>query len=158
MNRKLEIKTGLLLVRYPGDVFHAIVNPDQMKNYFIESASGPMIEGETVTWKFPEFDRQFPVRVDRIVENKYISFFWNTMDGTETQVEISLTETEPGVTFVQVSEKARDMDEAGIEWLKSNTEGWANFLAFLKAWLEYGINLRKKAFHVSRLPKDHNNK
>ena len=27
-----------------------------------------------------------------------------------------------------------------------NTEGWANFLACLKAYLEYGINLRKGAF------------
>ena len=26
------------------------------------------------------------------------------------------------------------------------TEGWANFLACLKAYLEYGINLRKGAF------------
>lgn len=27
-----------------------------------------------------------------------------------------------------------------------NTEGWANFLACLKAYLDYGINLRKGAF------------
>jgi hypothetical protein len=37
-------------------------------------------------------------------------------------------------------------DEAGRRWLMQNTEGWANFLACLKAWLEYGINLRKGAF------------
>ena len=39
-----------------------------------------------------------------------------------------------------------DNNEAGIKWLKGNTEGWANFLACLKAWLEYGIHLRKGAF------------
>jgi len=27
-----------------------------------------------------------------------------------------------------------------------NTGGWANFLACLKAYLEYGINLRKDSF------------
>jgi len=43
-----------------------------------------------------------------------------------------------------------DNDEAGIKWLKSNTEGWANFLACLKAFLEYGINLRKGAFDFMR--------
>jgi len=37
-------------------------------------------------------------------------------------------------------------DDVGINWLKSNTEGWANFLACLKAYLEYGINLRKGGF------------
>ena len=30
--------------------------------------------------------------------------------------------------------------------LMGQTEGWANFLACLKAYLEYGINLRKGAF------------
>jgi hypothetical protein len=45
-----------------------------------------------------------------------------------------------------VTEKSRDKDEAGLKWLMQNTEGWANFLACLKAWLEYGINLRKGAF------------
>ena len=34
----------------------------------------------------------------------------------------------------------------GIEWLGRNTEGWANFLACIKAYLEYGINLREGAF------------
>jgi len=53
---------------------------------------------------------------------------------------------------VTVTEKSRDNNEAGIRWLKSNTEGWANFLACLKAYLEYGINLRKGAFDPSQMP------
>jgi hypothetical protein len=55
-------------------------------------------------------------------------------------------------TFVTVTEKNRDHNEAGIKWLKQNTEGWANFLACLKAYLEYGINLRKGAFDISQMP------
>jgi hypothetical protein len=47
---------------------------------------------------------------------------------------------------VSITEKSRENDEAGIKWLMGNTEGWANFLACLKAYLEYGINLRKGAF------------
>jgi hypothetical protein len=30
--------------------------------------------------------------------------------------------------------------KAGIDWQKGNAEGWANFPACLKAYLEYGIN------------------
>ncbi len=37
-----------------------------------------------------------------------------------------------------------------VNWLRRNTEGWANFLDCLKAWLEYGINLRKGAFDYMR--------
>jgi hypothetical protein len=47
---------------------------------------------------------------------------------------------------VRITEKSRPCDEAGLKWLQGNTAGWANFLACLKAYLEYGINLRKGAF------------
>lgn len=46
------------------------------------------------------------------------------------------------------------MSENGICWLKSNTEGWANFLTCLKAYLEYGINLRQGAFDPSQMPEE----
>ena len=58
-------------------------------------------------------------------------------------------ELEPGhnnSTIITVTEKDMPNNEEGIKWLKGNTEGWANFLACLKAYLEYGINLRKGAF------------
>ena len=45
-----------------------------------------------------------------------------------------------------VTERERVADKAGIEWLGRNTGGWAYFLAGMKAYLEYGINLRKGAF------------
>jgi hypothetical protein len=57
-----------------------------------------------------------------------------------------------GNSFVTITEKGRVNDEAGINWLRSHTEGWANFLACLKAWLEYGIRLRKDAFDPSQMP------
>ena len=98
-----------------------------------------------VKWKFPEFDEEFPVRVGKIEKNKYISFFWD-MDSIELLVEITLTPRDNNSTLVNITEKSRNNDESGIKWLKGNTEGWANFLACLKAYLEYGINLRKGGF------------
>ncbi|MEZ5019958.1 MAG: hypothetical protein R2756_07515 [Bacteroidales bacterium] len=46
----------------------------------------------------------------------------------------------------RLDEGKRELDEAGLKWLQGNTAGWANFLACLKAYLEYGINLRVGAF------------
>ena len=60
-------------------------------------------------------------------------------------------------TQVNISEKSRPNDEEGIKWFKSNTEGWANFLCCLKAYLEYGINLRKGAFEKEQMPAEENN-
>ena len=151
-NQELEIKVALKMQKSLHDVYEAIVDPSKMSNYFIEKSTGRMEEGEILTWKFPEFDMEFPVRVNKVEKDKYISFFWNSMDGKEMLVEIMLSLKENNSTLVTVTEKSMPNDKAGIEWLKGNTEGWANFLACMKAYLEYGINLRKGAFDISQMP------
>lgn len=144
-NRQLEIKTALQIQKPIDEVFEAIVNPEKMKNYFISKSSGRIEEGKVITWKFPEFDIESPIRVGRIEENKFISFYWDT-NSKELLVEIFLSSPSMDSTLITVTEKSMDNDEEGINWLKGNTEGWANFLACLKAYLEYGINLRKGGF------------
>jgi uncharacterized protein YndB with AHSA1/START domain len=144
-NQILEIKTALQISKPVNEVFEAIVDPVKMSNYFISKSSGRMEEGKQLTWQFPEFEMNFPVRIGKIERNKYISFYWD-IDGIELLTEMTLTPKANVSTLVNITEKSRENDEAGIKWLKGNTEGWANFLACLKAWLEYGINLRKGAF------------
>src|SRR5258706_13359455 len=152
-NQKLEIKVGLKMQKPPHEVFEAIVDPSKMSNYFISKSTGRMEQGKTVTWQFPEFDMQFPVRIHEVQPDKFISYSWdNAEDGTPTAIEITLKPMENNETFVSITEKSRDNDEQGIKWLKGNTEGWANFLACLKAYMEYGINLRKGAFDISQMP------
>ena len=104
-----------------------------------------MEEGKKIIWNFPEFKMDAPIRVGKIEKNKYISFFW-FVDGLELLTEMTLASKPNNSTLVSITEKSRENDEAGIRWLVGNTEGWANFLACLKAYLEYGINLRKGAF------------
>lgn len=149
---KLNIKQSIHIAKTPAGIYDAIVNPDIMKNYFISESTGIMKEGATLTWKFPEFELTFPVRIGKLEENKYISFRWDDMDGTETLVEFRLTEKRAGLTLVEVTEGEREDNEAGIEWLGRNSGGWGNFLACLKAWLEHGINLRKYAFSAEQFP------
>jgi len=144
-NQKLEIKAALQMQKPVNEVFEAIVNPDKITHYFISKSSGRLEEGKQVIWRFPEFDMEFPIRVGKIEKDKYISFFWD-MDGFELLVEMNLSPRGSNSTLVNITEKSRNNDEAGIKWLMGNTEGWANFLACLKAFLEYGINLRKGGF------------
>ena len=145
MTDTLEIKTAIQIQKSPGEVFEAIVDPSKMSNYFISKGSARMETGKMIHWKFPEFDLEFLIRVGEIVDDKYISYFWE-VDNQELLVEISLTPFGTSDTLVRVTEKSRTNDEAGMKWLGQNTEGWANFLACLKCYLEYGINLRKGAF------------
>ena len=151
--QQLEIKAALQILKPVAEVFEAIVDPDKMKNYFISESNGYMKEGESLIWKFPEMDIQFPVIIGKIEKDKYISFYWDgAIDGEQTFVEINLQPVEEGITFISITEKSKANNEAGIKWLKSNTEGWANFLACLKAWMEYGVHLRKGAFNPAQMP------
>ena len=104
-----------------------------------------METGKQLVWQFPEFENNFKIRVGQVEADKYISYFW-FIDDIELLVEINFTSVDSKSTIVTVTEKDRENNEAGINWLKGNTEGWANFLSCLKAYLEYGINLRKGAF------------
>ena len=145
MKERLEITAKLQIGKPAQEVYEAIIDPAKMSNYFISGSSGRMEEGKTLQWRFPEFDMEFPILVGKLIRDEYISYYW-TVDGEELFVEMSLLAAKEDSTIVTVTEKSRDKDEAGLKWLMQNTEGWANFLACLKAWLEYGINLRKGAF------------
>jgi uncharacterized protein YndB with AHSA1/START domain len=118
-----------------------------MSNYFISKSDGPLEEGKTRHWEFPEFEGQsWAIQINRLIKNKYISFYWEGIEGYETQTEIKLEPRENNSTLVRITEKSMKNDEVGIKWLSSNTEGWSNFLSCLKAFLEYGINLRKGGY------------
>lgn len=142
----LEIKATLQIQKPISTVFEAIVNPEKMSNYFISKGSGRMEPGKTLQWEFPEFEGSFPIRVNKVEPDKYIAYYWEGVKGKDLLVEITLEAYDSNSTVVTVTEKNMLNNEAGINWLKGNTEGWANFLACLKAYLEYGINLRKGAF------------
>ena len=144
-DQSLEINTAIQILKPVNEVFEAIVDPVQMSNYFISKSSGRMETGKQIMWKFPEFDMEFPIRVGKIIIDEYISYYWD-VEGTELLVEMTLAPRGESSTLVTITEKSRANDEEGIKWLKGNTAGWANFLACLKAYLEYKINLRKGAF------------
>ena len=142
---QLEIKCAMQIQKPINVVFDAIVNPNKMSNYFIAWGSDTMETGKTIEWKFPEFDEKFPIQTDKIITDKLVSFFWE-IDDLSLLVEITLDQINSNETLVTITEGKRTADEAGLKWLSGNSFGWSNFLSCLKAYLEYGINLRKGAF------------
>ncbi|WP_286767640.1 MULTISPECIES: hypothetical protein [Sphingobacterium] len=77
--------------------------------------------------------------------NSYISFDWS--GGLPNQlVEIALSTFGENATVIKITEHEMNNDADGILMMMRQTEGWANFLACMKAYLEYGINLRTGAF------------
>ena len=72
----------------------------------------------------------------------FISYVWDP----QTIVKINLEKHNDLSTIVKIQEGSKDINEENLKWLTSNAGGWANFLACMKAYLEYGIQLRKGAY------------
>lgn len=141
----LTAKASIQIQKPAVDVFNAIVTADGMSHYFIEWASGNLETNKTVQWRFPEFNDEFSVVGKEINPNEYISFDWSGGEANKL-VEIFLKSQPDNSTVVKVIEHEMPKTDAGITQMMQQTEGWANFLACLKAYLDYGINLRKGAF------------
>ena len=132
-----------LQIRKPiEDVFEGIVNPDIMTKYFISESNGRLETGKELLWKFPEFPDRYPVKNIKVDTNKSISFVWDP----ETVVTILLEPRGDHSTVVRVTENGKPNNEQNLKWLIENTGGWANFLACMKAYLEYGVQLRKGGY------------
>ncbi|MDX1327695.1 MAG: SRPBCC domain-containing protein [Arenibacter sp.] len=139
---KLISKAFIQIQKPVEEVFESIVNPAQMTQYFISESSGRLDSEEEIVWKFPEFDETFPLSDIEVKPNSSVSFVWDPA----TVVKIVLEPQPDHSTVVRVSENGKELNEKNMEWLIDNTGGWANFLACMKAYLEYGISLRKGAY------------
>jgi uncharacterized protein YndB with AHSA1/START domain len=143
---RLETKAALQIQKPVEVVFEGIVNPEKMTKYFISESNGRLDAGKEVIWKFPEFEDKFPVREIKIEDNHSISFVWDP----ETVVKITLEKLPDNSTLVRVNENGKEFNEDNLKWALDNSGGWANFLACMKAYLEYGVQLRKGAFDFMR--------
>lgn len=139
---KLKPKAALQIQKPINEVFEGIVNPEIMTKYFISESSGRLETGKEVVWKFPEFPEEFPVTQIEIEINRSISFVWDP----ETIVNITLENVDDKSTIVRASEGEKDLNEDNLKWAINNTAGWSNFLACMKAYLEYGVQLRKGSY------------
>ena len=142
----LESNAALQIQKPIKVVFEGIVNPDIMTKYFISESSGRLETGKEVIWKFPEFEDKFPIKEVKIENFNKISFVWDP----ETIVKITLEELPDASTLIKVNENGKELNEENLKWALENSGGWANFLACMKAYLEYGIELRKGAFDFMR--------
>jgi uncharacterized protein YndB with AHSA1/START domain len=143
MEPKFQVQ---LKIRKPvAEVFDGVVNPKKLAGYFVAKASGPLEPGKTVKWSFPEpqFSEPFDVSCREVVKNERIVFEWPAGEGpAKTRVQMSFKPLDPQNTMVQISESGWPDTEKGYERAFGNAGGWMHMVAAMKAYLEYGINLR----------------
>jgi uncharacterized protein YndB with AHSA1/START domain len=144
------------------EVFDAVYNPKKLSQYFATAgASAPLVEGTVVNWRFADCDCDAPVKVSKVVPNQLIAFSWEASDAElnpqtqkfeiialkyDTHVEVRFEALDASNTLVSISEGTWHENEQGLKSSYGNCMGWTNMLGCLKAYVEYGINLRKGAF------------
>jgi uncharacterized protein YndB with AHSA1/START domain len=133
-----------LKIRKPvAEVFDAVANPDKLSGYFVQAASGPLVEGSTVEWTFAEVEGRHPVHVRQVVRDERIVLTWEAAGGGyDVTVEMSFKPLDDGATMVQIRESGWRDTPDGLAGSYGNCGGWMHMMACLKAYLEYGINLR----------------
>ena len=155
----LKFKVMIFVGRPVHEVFEAVADPKQLSSYFTTGGSSGRIEaGKTVTWDFHDFPGAFPVQVIEVEPDRKIVLEWKANEGEPPNVEggemksvdyntiVTMTFTpldDDTRTMVEIEEKGWRETEGALKASYGNCQGWAQMLAALKAWVEYGINLRE---------------
>lgn len=148
---KLTFAVQMKIQKSISTVFDAVYNPDKLSAYFTTGgASAPMREGAEVEWLFADNPEEppigFPISVLKTIPNKMILFRWEGAKGRYTEVEMNFEKTEPEETRVEISETGWRDDQSDLERSYLNCQGWTQMLCSLKAYVEYGINIREGAY------------
>ena len=142
--KTITVKVELSIGKPIKKVFAAVLNPVP---FFLKKASGPMKTGEEIVWEFAELPKGFSIHVCKVVPNKMIQFEWPRGQGKEMNVvEFSFKSFNKNTTTVFISETGWPQTEKCRQMSYRNCQGWMHMACSLKAYLEYGINLRKGSF------------
>jgi uncharacterized protein YndB with AHSA1/START domain len=136
---KSKVQMGILKPTH--EVFDAIVDPSKMNKYFISTSTGRMESGKKLNWTWEDYDASHEVKVQNVEKDKLVSFTWKG-SGVECLVVITLEPKGDNRTLLKITESDWPADFEGANRCMGQVEGWTHFLCCLKAYLEYGVNLR----------------
>lgn len=132
-----------------GDVFRAVVEREQLIKFFTDKSSGNLSAGDRVVWHWQDWG-DHPVTVQSVEKNRRIELVLNSKDWSKTQddaydvlVIFEFEESDEGGTILSISESGWRTDEEGLKGSHDNCGGWMHMTSCLKAYLEYGVDLRK---------------
>jgi uncharacterized protein YndB with AHSA1/START domain len=143
---KIEIKKSIVISASPEVVFKAITDPEELTNWFPDSAvfndrSGGQVRFSFYKERSKDLDRDYSPEgiVKEFIPNKKVSYTWqlkDTPDFPETVVTWELEEIEPHKTKVELVHSGFTGKERGKLSSKEHDQGWSYFLGRLKEYSE----------------------
>lgn len=144
-----KFEVWMIIQKPVSQVFDAVYNNEKLSKYFVTAgASAPLKEGTTVQWEFADFPGPFPVKCKQVVTNQLIVIEWDSSDqaGYQTTCEFVFESLNENETKVKIYETGWQNTDAGVNASYGNCMGWSQMVSAMKAYLEYGINLRQGAY------------
>jgi uncharacterized protein YndB with AHSA1/START domain len=153
----LKFTVSIRIAKPVHDVFEAVADPAKLSAYFTTGgAKGRLVTGAQVIWDFHDFPGAFPVDVVEVIPDQKILLRWAANEGHVEEGANESYQTEVLMTFEPIDDNSRTLisiseygwheTPAGLAASYGNCFGWSQMACALKAWLEYGINLREGAF------------
>ena len=157
---ELKFKVLIKIQKPIEEVFDDVHDPKKLSGYFTNGgASAPLHEGTTVQWAFADNPDEpvlsFPVTVLEVIPNELIVIEWEGAKDRQTRVEMNFEKTGPEETLVRISESGWQASQQDLDRSYLNCMGWSQMLSALKAYAEYGIDLRKGAYTGLYKASDH---
>jgi len=130
------IARSRLLIRRPTvEVFDAFVRPEQLTQFWLSSASGPLELGRSVHWEFMVPGAAVETRVDVFKRNERIEISWS--DGT--RVRWTFEDRGDATTTVEIEHSGFSGSNAeAVATAIEATQGFTIVLCDLKTLLETG--------------------
>lgn len=161
MELKLQFQVKVKTQKPISEVFDAVYNPHKLSQYFATGgATAPLKEGTVVKWGFADFNdgEKFELKVEQAVKDELIVLSWPAHETKKaydhssdesaynTKTEFKFEKLNDHETLILISEGGWKPSQEALNGSYMNCQGWMNFACCLKAWLEYGIILRKGFF------------
>ncbi|CAN7362367.1 SRPBCC domain-containing protein [Trinickia sp. LjRoot230] len=129
------------ILRPVDEVFDAVVDPAKLSEYFISSASGPIEEGRRITWSFDDVGTKVEIDVISVKTGKEIVYESSAL-GHKLRTTITFEPDGADATVVTIKDSSFEMTEDGVKRALGQNAGWTYTLCGLKAYVQFGINLR----------------
>ncbi|MBE2218314.1 MAG: SRPBCC domain-containing protein [Ignavibacteria bacterium] len=139
---KIKFTVAVRIDKPIEEVFNAFTDNETLNKYFVTAASAPIkAAGDRIKWSWGE--EKTEITITEFEKNKRIAFTWPAFKVNYDLNCVFEFEMVDGKTRVVVTEEGWKDDEAGINSSLMNNAGWKDMLLCMKAWVMYGIDLRK---------------
>lgn len=131
----------------PSRVYRCLTDPEELTRWFPERVEGSIAAGTRSILVFPETRTWWDVSVLQSDRRFEFAWPWGPGNAYLTHVRIALAPAGGAGTHLVLEDGPFDLRLPGIfdAYLEA-AEGWSEALAFLRAWVDFSVEIRPRRY------------